>query len=174
MASKHDKGEQWREDWCTREGVDSQILHSADKLLTKIHRSMHKAGLGITTTQSPDRSELIGKALCAGMFANLAVAKDRTSLKAGFTLVENFDTAPTDVLLHHDSVVPIDEKDVDTVVFHAKQTTKNGKVLVRCITKVDRSWIGVLTENMKIMKNKTHFLTQSNQTSKTRDITMVH
>lgn len=127
-------------------------MHSADKLLTKIHRSMHKAGLVITTTQSPDRSELIGKALCAGMFANLAVAKDKTSLKAGFTLVENFDTAPTDVLLHHDSVVPIDEKDVDTVVFHAKQTTKNGKVLVRCITKVDRSWIGEMSENIKIMK----------------------
>jgi len=150
--SNADKGEQWREAWCTREGVDSQILHSADKLLTKIHRRMHKAGLVITTTQSPDRSELIGKALCAGMFANLAVAKDKTSLKAGFTLVENFDTAPTDVLLHHDSVVPIDEKDVDTVVFHAKQTTKNGKVLVRCITKVDRSWIGEMSENIKIMK----------------------
>jgi HrpA-like RNA helicase/O-acetyl-ADP-ribose deacetylase (regulator of RNase III)/endonuclease/exonuclease/phosphatase family metal-dependent hydrolase len=146
------KGERWREDWCTREGVDSEILHTADKLLTKMHRSMQNSGLVITTNQSTDRSELIGKALCAGMSANLAVAKDTSSLKAGFTLVEDFDTAPTDVLLHPGSVIPHTEEGVDAVVFQAKQTSKKGKLLVNCLTKVDRSWIDEMSGNVKIMK----------------------
>ena len=91
-------------------------------------------------------------ALCAGMSSNVAVAKDSTSVKAGFTLVENFDTAPTDVVLHPGSVMPQTETNVDAIVFHAKQMSKKGKLLINCVTKVERDWIEKMSSNVTIRK----------------------
>ena len=110
-------------------------------MIVKIHRAMHNCELPVVRSSSgaAARAESIGKALCAGLGAQLAVAQG-TCVGGGFTLVQDYASAPQNARVHPASVMPRSEEGVRLVVFQGKQTDRNGGLLLTCVTSVDASW----------------------------------
>ena len=140
--SRHSKrGLHWQRGWCKREGLGHEVLEGAGAMIVKIHRAMHNCELPVVRSSSgaAARAESIGKALCAGLGAQLAVAQG-TCVGGGFTLVQDYASAPQNARVHPASVMPRSEEGVRLVVFQGKQTDRNGGLLLTCVTSVDASW----------------------------------
>ena len=129
--------------WCSQQGLHSAVLEAADDILRKVHRVMGQhllPAVQFPGNDSRQRAEAVLQSLCAGYFRQLASAADPTDSKAGFWLVEDYDTNPKAVALHRGSVLS-NKSQIHTVLFGQQLATGNGDKLLACVSQVQPQWV---------------------------------
>ena len=148
--------------WCDQQGLHSAVLEAADEILRKVHRVMGQnllPAVQFPGKDSSQRSKAILQSLCAGYFRQLASAADPTDSKAGFWLVEDYDTNPKAAGLHKGSVL-LNTSPIHTVLFGQQLAAGNGEKLLACVSRVeDLQWVvqaasgdGLAVQNAQAVK----------------------
>ena len=133
-----------RKAWADREHVNHAALKRASALMRKVQRRLQRVKVNriplLVPKEDEDRSDLIVKALAAGLAHNTAAAKDKSRGKEGFHLVEGHQTNPTLLRVHPVSSLDLSGS-IPFVVFQSRTLTRKGDVMITGVTKATESQI---------------------------------